>query len=85
MMQLDLFPTQLVLRKIRPEENMFRFYRMSIVPSLFGDCSLVREWGRIGTAGMSRIDLYDREADALAALDVLRRAKLRRGYCIVST
>ncbi|WP_281253005.1 WGR domain-containing protein [Monaibacterium marinum] len=29
-------------------QNARRFYRMKIVPGLFGDWGLVREWGRIG-------------------------------------
>ncbi|AWC25785.1 WGR domain-containing protein (plasmid) [Aminobacter sp. P9b] len=59
---------------------MARFYRLSVEPSLFGDAALVREWGRIGTSGRRRLDLF---ADAAQADDALRRlaaSKLRRGY-----
>ncbi|MCP4781752.1 MAG: WGR domain-containing protein [Hyphomicrobium sp.] len=30
---------------------MARFYAMSVQPNLFGQWSLLREWGRIGSAG----------------------------------
>ncbi|GFO76875.1 hypothetical protein BPLS_P4956 [Bathymodiolus platifrons methanotrophic gill symbiont] len=32
-------------------ENKHRFYQMFVVPTLFDDCSLVREWGRIASPG----------------------------------
>ena len=34
--------------KIAPEQNQYRYYAMTVTPTLFGDWSLVREWGRIG-------------------------------------
>jgi len=54
--QLDLFPTALQLCRIDPEQNMQRFYRLSLQPDLFGGCSLIREWAvwdpGAGCAGM---------------------------------
>ncbi len=50
-MQLDLFPTDLHLTCIDPEHNKWRFYALSVQPTLFGDWVLVREWGRIGAGG----------------------------------
>ena len=43
---------------------MARYYVLSVQPTLFGDTALVREWGRIGTIGRRRFDLY---AEPLAA------------------
>ena len=59
---------------------MARFYALSIQPGLFGDIGLVREWGRIGTLGRVRIDLYERDEDAEDALDLVAMRKRRRGY-----
>lgn len=62
---------------------MARFYCLSLESSLFGDAVLVREWGRIGTVGRRRLDLY---ADAVQAQEALRRlaaSKFLRGYCSV--
>lgn len=60
--------------------NMARFYRLSTMPSLFGDICVVREWGRIGRPGRTRIDLYERAEEATAARSALEHVKRRRGY-----
>lgn len=39
------------LRRVDPSRNMARFYRLDVQPDLFGGCSFVREWGRIGRGG----------------------------------
>ena len=63
-----------------PDANMARFYVLSIEASLFGDTTLIREWGRIGTAGHRKIELHDSEGAALEALEMWLRRKQRRGY-----
>jgi predicted DNA-binding WGR domain protein len=68
------------LHRIDPARNMARFYKLSVGRSLFGDIAVVREWGRIGTIGRVRIDLFADENEALVALDAIERAKTRRGY-----
>jgi predicted DNA-binding WGR domain protein len=59
---------------------MARFYALAVEPALFGDVSLVRRWGRIGTSGRSRIELFGTSAEADEALSDLVRRKLNRGY-----
>ncbi len=39
------------LTRIDADRNMARFYAMTLQPTLFGEWALVREWGRIGSAG----------------------------------
>lgn len=39
---------QTYLEKRQPAKNMARFYRMAVLPNLFGEWTLYREWGRIG-------------------------------------
>ena len=68
------------LRRIDRERNMARFYNLAIEPTLFGTVSVVREWGRFGSSGRRRIDLYEGEAQARDAYTQLSRQKLRRGY-----
>lgn len=68
------------LSRIDPDANLYRFYRMDIVPGLFGDWGLVRNWGRIGSAGQERTDWFDNEADAKDARFVLHMKKAKRGY-----
>ena len=70
----------LVLDRRDPDVNMARFYVLSIEASLFGDVALIREWGRIGTAGQRRIELHESEGRAMEALETWLRRKQRRGY-----
>ncbi|MBJ3776132.1 WGR domain-containing protein [Acuticoccus mangrovi] len=80
MMQLDLFPMELHLRCIEPGKNKYRFYALSVQPTLFGEWVLVREWGRIGRAGRRRHDHYRAAGPACDALHALAQQKKRRGY-----
>ncbi|TDK45724.1 WGR domain-containing protein [Antarcticimicrobium luteum] len=63
-----------------PADNMARFYRLEIQPTLFGDWSLRRSWGRIGTFGRARVERFATAEAALAAARRLAEAKCRRGY-----
>lgn len=68
------------LTRIDPARNMARFYLISVQPDLFGRWTIVREWGRIGQGGTVRSNSYACPAEALAAMERLRRIKERRGY-----
>jgi predicted DNA-binding WGR domain protein len=72
--------TAVILRRVDPARNMARFYRMDVQPDLFGGCSFVREWGRIGRSGTVRVRHFPSEAEARAALERQRRVKEHRGY-----
>ena len=63
-----------------PLENMARFYRLELRPTLFGEWSVVRLWGRIGTGGREHWETHATWESALAAADRLERAKRGRGY-----
>lgn len=63
-----------------PGRNMARYYHMSVQPDLFGEWSLVREWGRIGRGGQLRIHSCKSEAEAQGHLTRMLAAKLKRGY-----
>lgn len=78
--QMEVFPTQVDLRRLDPSRNMRRFYRLSIQRDLFGRASLLREWGRIGTRGQSMVETHDDEGRAINALMRLAAQKQRRGY-----
>lgn len=68
------------LKRIDVSINARRFYRMELVKGLFGDWSLVREWGRVGQAGQVRIDWFETEYAAKRARFELHMKKARRGY-----
>ncbi len=68
------------LRRIEPAKNMARFYSLEVEQDLFGRVVPVRRWGRIGTAGKTRLDEHKGEGEAVAALQALQSAKRRKGY-----
>ena len=78
--QLSLFPEEANLARVDHAENVWRFYRMEIWPSLLGGALLMRQWGRIGTEGRRRLDPYPDPGAAQNALAALTQAKRRRGY-----
>ena len=69
-----------LLHRRQPDQNMARFYAISIERSLFGEFMLVRQWGRIGKLGQLRSDWFRNQADAVAAGERLIQTKRRRGY-----
>lgn len=62
------------------EENLHRFYQMYVVPGIFGDWSLVREWGRVRSPGTVRKEWFGSEKEAVAVGEALSEAKRRKGY-----
>lgn len=60
--------------------NSQRFYRMELLPGLFGDWSLVREWGRPGRPGQLRVDWFDDEAAAKDARFAIQMKKAQDGF-----
>ena len=71
---------QSYLEKRDPTKNLARFYSLIVLPNLFGQWSLQREWGRIGQAGKVRTLHFPSQEDAMRALLKLETVKKRRGY-----
>src|ERR1700721_922423 len=69
----------LVLERVDRSKNMARYYVLSVEPTLFAESSLVRRWGRIGSAGRTRIDLHASPPLAQLALTTWLESKPRRG------
>jgi len=63
-----------------PDKNMHRFYQMYVTPGIFGDWSLVKEWGRKGSPGTVRKDWFDSEEEARGAGEKLKALKVKKGY-----
>ncbi|WP_409187654.1 WGR domain-containing protein [Bradyrhizobium sp. RDM4] len=76
-------PEPIHLRRIDAAHNMRRFYALSTQPTLFGEMSLIRNWGRIGTSGKTMVQTFDGSAEAIEAFVRLERAKRRRGYAVM--
>lgn len=68
------------LTQMNKTSSNCRFYRIDLLPGLFGDWALVREWGRIGRAGQTRTDWFDDEAEAKDARFQLHMKKAKVGY-----
>jgi predicted DNA-binding WGR domain protein len=78
--QLALPLTATSLQRVDPSRNMAKFYSLEVERDLFGRVVVVRRWGRIGTAGKTRLDEHPDEGRAVAALVKLEASKRRRGY-----
>lgn len=72
------------LERIDRSKNMARYYRLSVVETLFGEWAMVREWGRIGRHGQSREHWSASEAEAQNQLKSRQDERVRRGYRQVS-
>jgi predicted DNA-binding WGR domain protein len=55
------------LTRTDPTRNINRFYVVQVMPSLFGDWTVMREWGRRGSPGTLRLDSYRRREEAQSA------------------
>jgi len=73
-------PYHLYVERIEPERNMARFYAFSVQPTLFGEVSLVRCWGRIGSRGQQIVHVFNEEKHAVSLFLELLRQKRNRGY-----
>jgi len=57
-----------------------RFYRIAIEGNLFGEWSVVLEWGICGYRGTRRIKLFNDLRAASLAADISRNRMLSKGY-----
>ncbi len=73
-------PYHLYVERIELEKNMARFYALAVQPTLFGEVSLVRCWGRIGTRGQQKVHIFDEEKHAIGLFLELLLKKRKRGY-----
>lgn len=80
--QSEVFPARIKLRRIDPAKNMRRFYLMTVQRDLFGGATLMREWGRIGSAGKLQQSHHVDEGQAVDELATLAQQKFKRGYRI---
>ena len=72
--------TAIMLTRTDDRRNMARFYKLDIKPTLFGEWSFVREWGRIGRAGTVRVETHRTRGRADVALALSWAKRLKRGY-----
>ncbi len=70
----------MLLRKIDHARHMARFYTVEVLPTLFGEWLVHREWGRIGGACQSLRRTVETEDEARALARAKLDEKIRRGY-----
>ena len=75
----------LLLTRTDPARNLARLYMLSVEPALLAGAELLRQWGRIGTRGRTRVEIYANEADASLAPMRLAAVKIRCGYRAVAS
>ena len=68
------------LHRVNAEANMARFYCIDVAPTLFGDVSVWRIWGRIGTLGRTSVETCASVEEAEKAAAQTLRQKKRRSY-----
>ena len=68
------------LTRIDHAKKMSRFYVVRVAPTLFGEWSVLREWGRMGSPGTVRSRSFEREQEAQKAGQCSIRRRLRNGY-----
>jgi predicted DNA-binding WGR domain protein len=73
-------PYRLYVERTEPAKNVARYYALSIQPTHFGETSLVRSWGRIGSSGQNKVHLFAEEKDAVRLFLELLRRKRKKGY-----
>ncbi|WP_439402875.1 WGR domain-containing protein [Bradyrhizobium sp. DASA03068] len=72
--------TAYYLTRIGADENMARFYKIDVQPTLFGEWAVIRDWGRIGRGGTVCSTPCGTASEAEAARDRQWRIKEARGY-----
>ncbi len=66
--------------RVNAEANMARFYHVNIAPTLFGEVSVLRSWGRIGSHGRTSVETWATSEEAETAAALALRQKAQRGY-----
>lgn len=73
-----------LLHRIDPDRNMARFYRVEVLPDLFGLVTVERAWGRISGRGQKLMVSFPSFCSAEREAARMVRAKAKRGYVNVA-
>jgi predicted DNA-binding WGR domain protein len=68
------------LTRSDPARKLNRFYIVRLAPTLFGEWTLLREWGRSGSPGTVRLTSFDCHDAAQKAGQCSIKRRLRHGY-----
>jgi predicted DNA-binding WGR domain protein len=70
------------LTRIDPTRNINRLYVVEVIPSLFGEWTVMREWGRRGSPGTVRLSSYQQHNEAETAERRMIKRRLQHGYMV---
>lgn len=73
---------KIMLERIDTSNNMFRFYNIRLEENLFGDYSVIAQWGRIGVSTRSRVCASGNKKHAEGKFIKILGEKINRGYGI---
>lgn len=73
------------MTRIDPEKNMARWYEIDVQPTLFGEYTVERYWGRIGSSGHSKTFWFNDAPTADQMAKSVSAIKVRRGYVKISS
>ncbi|WP_429932932.1 WGR domain-containing protein [Agrobacterium vitis] len=79
----SILPDALYLMRIDADRHMARYYALTIEPNLFGELTLVRRWGRIGSSGQQKSHTVSGAGEGASLMARFCQAKIRRGYCAI--
>lgn len=58
------------------------FYRVDVTYNLFGEYTVIREWGQVGSRGRNVNAWFANLRDAILVADQFYRRATDRGYCL---
>jgi len=69
-----------------PTRNIDRFYVVQVLPTLFGDWTVLREWGRRGSPGTMRLESIMKPRPPSSARSAPAAARLsgRERHCLTT-
>ncbi len=70
------------LHRIDADANMARFYCIDLAATLFGEVTVVRRWGRIGTFGRTSFETWPSAGEAEASANRTLQQKSHCGYSL---
>jgi predicted DNA-binding WGR domain protein len=68
------------LTRTDPTRNIDRFYLVQVLSTLFGDWTVLREWGRRGSPGTVLLASYQQRGEAEMAERRNIKRRLQHGY-----
>jgi len=70
-------------RSVKPEENRFRFYSLSLGEDLWGEEVLVKRWGRIGGQSYENYIWPESHRELLDLIDDIKERRGEHDYRLV--